>query len=111
MGKRTYPRGGRLPPPEPAIGSDYDPALVNADQEMAALARTLVRPDVTRALSLLLYGPPGTGKSAYARHLAGTMGLPVLHKRVTGEPSWCWTRPTACSLTAAARVTLGKSAK
>jgi len=34
-------------------------------------------------VSFLLSGPPGTGKSAWVRHLAGRMGLPVLQKRAS----------------------------
>ncbi|MDO3377174.1 ATP-binding protein [Geoalkalibacter halelectricus] len=33
--------------------------------------------------SLCLYGPPGTGKSAYVRHLAETLDLPVVMKRAS----------------------------
>jgi AAA+ superfamily predicted ATPase len=33
--------------------------------------------------SLCLYGPPGTGKSAFVRHLARAMGMPILEKRAS----------------------------
>ena len=75
--------GGNLPWPEPQVGADYDPSLVHAECDLAALARKLSRPGPTPSVSLLLYGPPGTGKSAYARHLAGMMGLPVLLRRAS----------------------------
>ena len=76
-------RGGELPVPEKAPDAMYDPALVNADCDLAALAADLVRPGATRAVSFLLSGPPGAGKSAWVRHLAGRMGMPVLHKRAS----------------------------
>jgi transitional endoplasmic reticulum ATPase len=75
--------GGR--PLVPAAGRPalYDPALVNADTDLQALADTLSRRGAPRAVSLLLSGPPGTGKSAWARHLAGRMGMEVLEKRAS----------------------------
>ena len=72
--------GGPLPP-APDMGGAYDPALVNADQDLAALAAGLLRPGAARAVSFLLSGPPGTGKSAWVRHLAAQLGLEVLQKR------------------------------
>ena len=61
----------------------YDPALINADADLVALADQLARPDAPKAVSLLLSGPPGTGKSAWVRHLAGRMGLEVIQKRAS----------------------------
>ena len=76
--------GGRLPMPEPEWdAAGYDPALVNADCDLGALAAALARPVAARTVSFLLSGPPGTGKSAWARHLAATLGLPVLQKRAS----------------------------
>ena len=72
---------GRMAAPEPAIEADYDPALSHADTDLATIADRLARPTASHAISLLLAGPPGTGKSAFARHLADRMGLPVLQKR------------------------------
>ncbi len=76
-------RGGELPAPEPEYDARYDPALVNADCDLAALTADLLRPGATRAVSFLLSGPPGAGKSAWVRHLAGRMGMPVLQKRAS----------------------------
>ena len=76
-------RGGELPVPEKEPDALYDPALVNADCDLAALTGDLLRPGATRAVSFLLSGPPGAGKSAWVRHLAGRMGMPVLHKRAS----------------------------
>ncbi len=75
--------GGDLPPPVPERDAIYDPALVNADHDLDKLAADLLRPDAPRAVSFLLSGPPGTGKSAWVRHLAARMGLPVLQKRAS----------------------------
>ena len=75
--------GGTLPPPEPDEAALYDPALVNADCDLDALAAQLARPGAPRAVSLLLSGPAGTGKSAWVRHLAGCMGLPVMQRRAS----------------------------
>jgi hypothetical protein len=74
--------GGRLPVAE-GDAEGFDPALVNADCDLAGLAERLAKPDAPRRVSLLLSGPPGSGKSAYARHLAERMGLPVLVKRAS----------------------------
>jgi AAA+ superfamily predicted ATPase len=76
-------RGGGLPVPEPERDTAYDPALVNADCDLAGLLERLVRPGADRAVSFLLSGPAGSGKSAWVRHLAARMGLPVLHKRAS----------------------------
>jgi SpoVK/Ycf46/Vps4 family AAA+-type ATPase len=74
---------GRLPLPEAEPDGAYDPALVNADCDLAAMADDLARPGAPRAVSFLLSGPPGAGKSAWVRHLAGRMGMPVLQKRAS----------------------------
>jgi len=76
-------RGGELPAPEQEPDAIYDPALINADCDLATLTADLLRPGATRAVSFLLSGPPGAGKSAWVRHLAGQMGMPVLHKRAS----------------------------
>lgn len=76
-------RGGGLPAPEPEHDAAYDAALLNADCDLVALADDLLRPDAPRAVSFLLSGPPGAGKSAWVRHLADRMGLPVLQKRAS----------------------------
>jgi len=75
--------GGALPAPEREHDTLYDPALVNADCDLAGLLDRLARPGADRAVSFLLAGPPGSGKSAWVRYLAGRMGLQVLHKRAS----------------------------
>ncbi|MFQ3623615.1 MAG: AAA family ATPase, partial [Acetobacteraceae bacterium] len=75
--------GGRLPAAAGAASAGFDPALANADVDLAALADRLAAPGSPRAVSLLLSGPPGTGKSAFARALAERMGLAPLVRRAS----------------------------
>ena len=55
----------------------YDPAILNADADLAALAAGLT---ASRSARLCLYGPPGTGKTAFGRWLAERLGMPLLLK-------------------------------
>lgn len=57
---------------------DYEPSLVNADVDLAALTGGIARTGTGR---LLLWGPPGTGKSLYGRQLADALGRPVQIER------------------------------
>ena len=75
-------QGGALPAPELSLGTEYDPALTAADIDLSGLTRSLTGAG-RQPVSLLLSGPPGTGKSAYARYLAGRMGLEVVQKRAS----------------------------
>lgn len=75
--------GGELPAPESEPAALYDPGLISADADLAALTAELSRPDASRAVSFLVAGPSGVGKSAWVRHLAALMGLPVLQKRAS----------------------------
>jgi SpoVK/Ycf46/Vps4 family AAA+-type ATPase len=76
-------KGGRAPAPFRQIEERYDPALVNASADLAALAERLARPGATRTFSLCLHGGPGTGKSEYVRWLARRLDLPLLAKRAS----------------------------
>lgn len=60
----------------------FDPALTTANRDLIELGDQLVGGQA-RAFSLCLYGPPGTGKSAFARYLAGRLGLQVLQMRAS----------------------------
>jgi SpoVK/Ycf46/Vps4 family AAA+-type ATPase len=60
----------------------FDPALTSANIDLVALADRIVG-GRRRAFSLCLSGPPGTGKSAFARYLAGRLGLDVVQKRAS----------------------------
>ncbi len=60
----------------------FDPELTTASRDLIGLADQLVG-GRARAFSLCLYGPPGTGKSAFARYLAGRLGIQVLQIRAS----------------------------
>lgn len=60
----------------------FDPQLTTASRDLIELGDQLVGGQA-RAFSLCLYGPPGTGKSAFARYLAGRLGLQVLQIRAS----------------------------
>ncbi len=58
----------------------YDPAFINADADLAAIAQGIQASGSGR---LCLYGAPGTGKTAYGRWLADQLGKPLLIKRAS----------------------------
>jgi len=58
----------------------YDPALINADVDLAAITERLKD---SRSARLCLYGPPGTGKTAYGRWLADQLDMPLLVRRAS----------------------------
>jgi AAA+ superfamily predicted ATPase len=57
------------------LPASYDPTVLNADADLAALAAGLAHGGSAR---LCLYGPPGTGKSAFGRWLAQQLDMPLL---------------------------------
>lgn len=61
----------------------FDPALTACGTDLSSLVERLASPGISRAWSLCLSGPPGTGKTAFAHHLAGRLGMPVLQKRAS----------------------------
>lgn len=63
-----------------ALPEVYDPGLLNADADLAAVAAGLATAPSAR---LCLYGPPGTGKTAWARRLARTLGKRLLVRRAS----------------------------
>lgn len=76
-------RGGREPTPVAQTEAPFDPQLTHADIDLNTILDRLTAPNAPRAISLCLSGSPGTGKSAFARHLAEAMGLPVVQKRAS----------------------------
>lgn len=63
-----------------ALPQVYDPAFIQADCDLNAVARGLA---VSRTGRLCLYGPPGTGKTAYAKWLADQLGAPLIVRRAS----------------------------
>lgn len=61
----------------------FDPALANADQNLAFIVERFIAHGAVNSGGLCLSGPPGTGKSAFARHLAEQLEMPVLERRVS----------------------------
>ena len=82
MGVRSLARLLACDRPAQRAPAGFDPALVQADTDPAALADRLVAGN-QRRFSLCLQGPPGTGKSAYVRYLAERLGLEVMQKRTS----------------------------
>lgn len=64
--------------PSAELPSHYDPAFLNTDCDLSALAKGLRSSTDAR---LCLYGRPGTGKTAFAHHLGQVLDRPVLVKR------------------------------
>jgi SpoVK/Ycf46/Vps4 family AAA+-type ATPase len=58
----------------------YDPRFINSDLDPAALVEGLRAAGAGR---LCLYGPPGTGKTAFALHLARSLGRGLLVRRAS----------------------------
>ena len=58
----------------------YDPAFIEADTDLAVVARGLQQTGTGR---LCLYGPPGTGKTAWGRWLADRIDAPLLVRRAS----------------------------
>lgn len=58
----------------------YDPAFVNTDTDLLAMAEQLRQHQTGR---ICLYGPPGTGKTAYGRWLAQQLDKPLHVKRAS----------------------------
>lgn len=71
--------GSHRPASRP-LPSAYDPSLAHTDHDLVALAERLGKAQ-DRGWSLLFEGPSGTGKSAYARHLAASMGVEIVEQR------------------------------
>jgi len=77
-------RGGLDIAPDQFNETPFRLNLVNSDRDdLKEVTDALLSPEVTRRISLCISGPPGTGKSAFVRHLAEEMDMPVLQKRAS----------------------------
>lgn len=61
----------------------WQPDLARTDTDLRRVEARLSGSDAPRRISFCLEGAAGTGKSAWARHLARQMGLPVIEKRAS----------------------------
>lgn len=68
------------PPDSSRLPAVYDPAFIQADTDLAAIAARMATVGSGR---LCLYGPPGTGKTAYGHWLAQQMDVPILIRRAS----------------------------
>ena len=68
--------------PDQGIPRGFDPAFMQSDEDLEALADRLAATG-KKCFSLCLQGPPGTGKSAWIRYLADRLGLEVTQKRAS----------------------------
>lgn len=75
--------GGVAPPPRHHSEVPWVPELANTDTSLSLLESRLCTATPPPRLSFCLDGPAGTGKSAWARHLARQLGLPVIEKRAS----------------------------
>jgi SpoVK/Ycf46/Vps4 family AAA+-type ATPase len=75
--------GGVSPSPRHHSEAPWVPALANTDTSLTLLEARLCPAVEPPRLSFCLDGPAGTGKSAWARHLARQLGLPVIEKRAS----------------------------
>lgn len=68
--------------PDQGVPRGFNPAFMQSDEDLEALAGRLCATGKQR-FSLCLQGPPGTGKSAWTRYLADRLGLEVTQKRAS----------------------------
>ncbi len=88
--------GYRQSIPPPALPSHYDPAFLNTDRDLEAIANGLSGGNAR----LCLYGVPGTGKTAFAHYLGRRLNRPVLVKRGSDLRSM-WVGQTEAQIAAA----------
>lgn len=85
---------------EPRQGAGrFELDLLHADVDLTRVVEGFVR---SRAGTVCLYGPPGTGKTAFARHLAACLDMP-LHVRCASDLLSPWLGSTEQNFAAAFR--------
>ena len=75
--------GGVAPTPRQHAEVPWVPELANTDTSLILLEARLRAATRPSRLSFCLDGPAGTGKSAWARHLARQLGMPVIERRAS----------------------------
>lgn len=76
-------KGGADSAPSHHSEVPWQPNLAQTDTDLGRIEARLLNPDAPRRISFCLDGPAGTGKSAWARHLARVIGMPVIEKRAS----------------------------
>lgn len=71
------------PAPRHQSETEWQPGLARSDTDLARIEARILCADAPQRVSFCLEGQAGTGKSAWARHLARVMGLPVHEKRAS----------------------------
>ncbi len=67
-------------PKPPQADESYDPSLARTNVRLETVVEGLQRQGRG---TVFLYGPPGTGKTAFAYHVARTLGRPLTHVRAS----------------------------
>lgn len=85
--------------------ASYDPEFLNLGTPAAEIAASLERwkaavEPIRRGVNLLFYGAPGTGKTAFALHLAESLGFQPIVKRY-GDLVSAWVGETEKAIRAA----------
>jgi len=91
--------GHPIKPKSVPVELDYSLDYLNPDQDLQAVIQGLSAHPQGR---MCLYGPPGTGKTAFAHHLGGGIGQPVIGHRVSDLTS-CFIGETEKKIAAAFR--------
>lgn len=76
-------KGGVDSPPRHHAEVSWRQDLARADADLGRIEAQLAAHNAIRRVSFCLEGPAGTGKSAWARHLARAIGMPVIEKRAS----------------------------
>jgi len=71
---------GNPPPKAPQACETYDPSLARTSVPLEPIVEGLRREGRG---TVFLYGPPGTGKTAFAYHVARSLGRPMHHVRAS----------------------------
>jgi AAA+ superfamily predicted ATPase len=76
-------KGGADSAPRHHAEVPWQQDLARANADLSRIEARLAAPGAPQRISFCLEGPAGTGKSAWARHLARVIGMPVIEKRAS----------------------------